>query len=121
MRAALISITLLALMGGCARQACLDSATRELGRVEALLAESERALALGYREEVVPVRDPAIGFTLCTSRDVAGLCVGQPTLTTRTRAVAIDPVAERRTRDNLRTRLSQLRREASRAVAACPA
>ncbi|PRY93693.1 hypothetical protein BCF33_2575 [Hasllibacter halocynthiae] len=121
MRRALISITFLLALAGCARQACLDGATRELRRVESLLAESETALARGYREETVLARGPVAGFTLCASRDVAGLCVGQPAAATRTRAVAIDPAAERRTRDNLRTRVSQLRREASRAVAACPA
>ena len=118
---ALAVLALLALVPGCARQLCLNAATRELTRVERLLAESEEALARGYRLERELAPAPTIGLTLCARRDAAGLCVADPGPRVRERPVAIDPEAERRIRDNLRTEVSRLRRETAQAVAACPA
>ncbi|MGR3539850.1 MAG: hypothetical protein ACU0BS_00250 [Hasllibacter sp.] len=121
MRTVLIPLVLLALLPGCARQLCLHAATRELTRTERLLAESEQALARGYRLEAELVPAPAIGLTLCANRDAAGLCVAGPDPQVRQRPVAVDPVAERRIRDNLRAQVSRLRAQAQRDVAACPA
>ena len=121
MRTALLALLAAAALSACTpRQACLSAATRELGRIDALVAESERALALGYRTERV-VRDTGFGVGLggCIGRDLR-FCTGTR-LGTGIERRAIDPESERRTLAYLRARQSVLRQQAAAAAATCPA
>ena len=119
MRAALLALLAAAVLGACTpRQACLSAATRELGRIDALVAESERALALGYRTERVVYERIGIGIGGCLGRDLR-LCTGTRLGTSFERR-AIDPLAEARTLANLRARQSVLRAQAAAAAATCP-
>lgn len=116
--ALLLALTLA--LGACSpRQACLSSATRELGRIDALVAQSERALALGYRSERVVRPRVSIGLGGCTRGDI-GFCTGTR-LGTGIERRAIDPAAEARTLANLQVRQSVLRRQAAAAAQSCPA
>ncbi len=101
------------------RQACLSAATRELGRIDALVASSEQALALGYRTERAVRPRATVGIGACAGGRVS-LCTGTR-LGTDLERRAIDPEAERRTLANLRSRQSVLRRQAAAAAQACPA
>ena len=117
----------LLLVSACAspRDACLRSATAELRRLDRLIAESEAALARGYRLEREP--EVATGLTFCVGagQREEGVDVGLrycPEVETRYREVpaAIDPAAERRTLEALRARRAEEARRAARRAAACP-
>lgn len=120
MRAALLLLLVAASLAACTpRQACLSAATRELSRIDALVAESEAALARGYRTERVLRDGIGIGVRGCYGRH-AFFCTGTRFDTALERR-AIDPEAERRILSNLRARQSVLRRQAATAAATCPA
>ena len=120
MRTAILALLAAAALGACTpRQACLSAATRELSRIDALVAESERALALGYRTERVVRERIGIGIGGCLGRDVR-LCTGTR-LGTGVERRAVDPEAEARILANLRARQSVLRSQAAAAAATCPA
>ena len=121
MRTVLLALLAAATLAACSpRQACLSAATRELSRIDALVAESERALVLGYRtERTLRERTVSIGLGGCLGRDVR-LCTGTR-LGTALERRAIDPEAEARILANLRARQSVLRSQAAAAAAACPA
>lgn len=120
MRTALLALLVAGALGACSpRQLCLSAATRELARVDALVAQSETALALGYRTERVLREGFGLGLRSCVGRDVR-FCTGTR-LRTGIERRAIDPVAERRILANLRARQSVLRQQAAAAAASCPA
>ena len=117
MRAAL-SLGLVLLLAACAVQPpCGSGTTRELRRLEALIAQSELALARGYRSE--PTLRPAVGFGACFG-DSSRICL-EDRVVQGARRVAIDPLAERRTLDYLRNRQAALLAQASRDYRACTA
>lgn len=102
------------------REACEADATRELRTIEALIAETERDLARGYRI----VREPGVRTVLvpCTHPDDAPwlFCDRlEPTVTERPEAV--DPAALRRTLEGLRERRAGLQAPTRAALAQCAA
>lgn len=120
MHRAVLALLVAASLAACTpRQACLSSATRELGRIDALVAESEAALVRGYRTERVVRERVGIGIGGCYGRDLR-FCTGTR-LGTGIERRAIDPEAERRILANLRARQSVLRQQAAAAAASCPA
>lgn len=115
------------LVAACAspREACLRGAGAELATLDRLIAESEAALARGFRLErrAEPQRRMSVCFG--TGRWHDGLNVGLsvcPDLETTYREVpvAIDPEAERRKLATLRARRADEARRAQAAATACP-
>ncbi|TVP73434.1 MAG: hypothetical protein EA339_03145 [Rhodobacteraceae bacterium] len=118
---ALRVVLLLSVLGlsGCAHQTCLRAAEAELRALDAQIAESEQALARGFR--VTLATEPRTVLNICAwPREPVLFCT---THTPGQRATRINvlPVAEE-------ARLAELRRERARLVvvtadrvAACPA
>lgn len=109
------TLLLCLVLAACAtsRQACLTAATREVLRLDRLIAETDGNLRRGYA-----IEQGTAQVTLCIGDDGVDACVTPPA---RERAVAIDPVVERRKLAELKR---ARRRAAARAVqdqAACPA
>ena len=113
-----LGLAVLLALGACAvPPPCGSGASRELRRLEPLIRQSELALARGYRTE--PTLRPAVGFGACYG-DRGRICL-EDRVVQGARRVAIDPLAERRTLDYLRTRQSALLAQASRDYRACTA
>ena len=93
MRPALVATAML-LIAACAdpRAACVARATAGLRALDAEIAETEAALARGYR--IAPGSRVTAGVTLCAEDSPLTLCVGgdRPVYERRLR---IDPAAER--------------------------
>ena len=118
MHAAPISLSLALLLAACAVQPpCGSETARELRRVESLIAQSELALARGYKSE--PTLRPSIGFGACFG-DRGRICL-EDRVVQGSRRVAIDPLAERRTLDYLRNRQAALLAQAGRDYRTCTA
>ena len=119
MRAALAALLPIALLG-CADPLtrCTAPATRELDRLDALVVESETALARGYRLEEPRVRGPFVG--LCAGSNNVLLCSSSD-LTPAPRPVAIVPSAERARLDALRARQEIARQQAAALARSCAA
>ncbi|MDU8944394.1 hypothetical protein [Ovoidimarina sediminis] len=118
-----IVLGLCLVLAGCAttEQRCVAQATRDLRVIDVLILETEANLARGYAIETETTVSPRLSF--CTGyRDRVGVsfCTGDR-LVERERAVAIDPVAERRKLDDLRARRVVLARQAEQVVAGCRA
>ena len=113
----LVLAALLAATGCAVQPPCGSGASRELRRIEPLIRESELALARGYRNE--PTLRPAVGFGACFG-DRGRICL-EDRVVQGSRRVAIDPLAERRVLENLRSRQSALLAQASRDYRACMA
>lgn len=111
----LVLFPALALLASCA-DPCTSPATRELGTVDKLIAQTKANIARGYAYGApgglgvnlcVGGADNGVGLGLCT--DVAG--AGQP--------VPIDPAAERRKLATLQARATALSAQIARDEAAC--
>lgn len=105
MRNASILITILAL-AACAQTAappgCPSAVARELSTLDSLTAETEQAIATGYRTEY-RTRSSGFNFCLGSARNHVGIsyCTDGGT---QGRKVAIDPAAEQRKLDGLAER-----------------
>ena len=100
---------------------CVAQATKDLRTIDALIAETEANLARGFAIETETTVSPRLTF--CTGyRDRVGVnfCTGNR-LVERERAVAIDPVAEKRKLQDLRARKAVLQQTTAQVVAACRA
>lgn len=111
------------MLAGCAttEQRCVAQATRDLRTIDALINETQANLARGYAIETETTVSPRLTF--CTGyRDRVGVnfCTGDR-LVQRERAVAIDPLAEKRKLEDLRARRAVLARTTAQAVAGCQA
>lgn len=126
---ALAALAAVALLAGCAtpREACITSATRELGVMDRLIAETRRDIDRGYtvqeRQIVVP------RYTRCErivvgndgkSRTESYFCF-KDTLETVRDPKAIDIAAEQRKLEGMLTRRARMASETQRAVASCQA
>lgn len=125
----LLPLVLLAGLAACASplERCISRNTSEYRAVARLLAEVEGNLARGYawqqREITMTQWDECpvvVGHRDGDRRVIYRPCPREVTHTERYR-VAIDPAAETRKRDYLRTRKQELAGPAMRAVAACRA
>lgn len=108
----------LCLVAACAspQQRCVNQALSELRRLDALIAETEANLARGYRLDRVIETRPTLAP--CPPGDPFIFCPGE-VVRERDRPVAIDPLAEARKLENLRTRRADAERRARAAHAAC--
>ena len=115
-------LTTLCLLAACATPAerCVIDATKELRRVEALIAETEGNLARGYAIDRTAERRPRLTFCTGTYRSQVGVsfCTEED-IVYRERPVAIDPQAERRKLSILADRRIALRRTSEQQIAAC--
>lgn len=117
-----LRLALLAALGlnACApsRQACLERAGAELRALDAEIAETERALAVGYR--AAPRGTVTAGLALCAEDSPVTLCVsGERPL--RERVVAVDPRTERARLATLRAERADAAAAVAAAAASCPA
>lgn len=116
----------LLLLAACAtpQERCIQSQTRDLRTVEALIAQTQRNLDRGYGEEeytiTVPVWEP------CGVQTVSAKGKPQPVQMcledrseSRVRPVAIDLVAERAKLESLLAKRDQLQAEAAPRIAQC--
>ena len=114
------SLGLLLVLAACAepRAACLSRAEAGLRALDAEIAETESALALGYR--VAPRSRVTAGLAICAGDSPVTLCVsGERPLHERRRA--IDPDTERARLRALLARRPAVAAAAARSAAACPA
>lgn len=116
MRHALI---LMLLLSACAesRQACLRRAEADLRALDAQIADTETALALGYRTEESRVH---VGLAACNENSSLTVCLGGSGPIYQRREI-IDPEAERRHLAVLQARRPQVAAQAEARAAACPA
>jgi len=125
-RLPLVALVLMIAACGTPQERCIDDATRELRRIDGLIADTEAALARGYgyetrlvtRREWVPCprrRFDAADGTLASG---SGFCWDRVQHQTRV-PVAIDPLAERRKLDGLRDRRRTLAPAAAAATESC--
>ncbi|MEO1680102.1 MAG: hypothetical protein AAFU80_18300 [Pseudomonadota bacterium] len=126
MRAALIFLLMVATACSTPRESCLRSATAELQRVDRLIQETEANLARGYSIEQVPRTVPRLDLCVGTGRRTYNTGFGVSYCRTNDTLVtpeprAIDPAAERRKLDQLRTTRARVERQAATQIAACPA
>lgn len=103
---------------------CLRDISREAQTVSRLIAETETNLARGFSYEP-ELQDSYVGVSGCVGtgryyRGAFGVC-GTRAPQVVERPVAIDPAAERRKLDGLRTRQAELNRALPNARAACAA
>lgn len=109
---------------GTPQERCIRSATQELRTLDALIAETEANLVRGYgyetREIVRHVWTWCDDYLGPDHRYSRRMCF-EPVFDTVERPVAIDPAAETRKRDALKSRRSALARRAGDAVAECRA
>ena len=113
---------------GTPQEQCISRETREIRHLQGLLAEVEGNLARGYAYEDYEV--PMTRWEQCGIDHVTGrngtviekprMCLEDYTVT-RTRDVPIDPEAEARKRDGLRSKIKQLTPGSQAAVRACKA
>ncbi|MCB2110615.1 MAG: hypothetical protein H6895_00490 [Defluviimonas sp.] len=127
LRGSLTLATVVALAAcGTPQEQCIRGATRELGTVDRLIAETEATIARGYgyrTDEVV-----RWAWTVCDTVPIAApgratprpMC-WEPYTDTVRRPVAIDPAAEARKLAALKARRTALVRQAEAAVRACRA
>lgn len=116
MRRTLFALLLLA---ACAetRAACLARAGADLRALDADIAETEAALALGYRQ--TPRGAVSVGAALCTRDSPLTLCVSAER-PLAARHSAIDPEAERARLRALGSHRPAVAAAAGRAAEACP-
>lgn len=123
-KAWLIALALLLLSAcGTRQEQCIRSATREIGTLDRLIAESETNLARGYAYETREIL--RYGWRRCDDdliypRHPGRMCF-EPVPDTVRRPVAIDPGAESRKIDGLKARRAALVGPASARVEACRA
>jgi hypothetical protein len=113
------TLALLLLLAACAepRAACLRQASAELRALDAAIAETELALARGYR--VAPGSTVTAGLAFCAENSPLTLCLsGERPISER--HIAIDPAEERARLRALQARRPAVAAEAERAAAACP-
>lgn len=117
MRAALLLplILMLAACGNAAREECVEAATAEVDRLDALIDETEANLLRGYALERTGERSG--GIELCTGGPLT-LCASRGQ-TDETRPSAIDEAAERAKLATLLERRLRQAELAAREVAAC--
>ena len=115
-------ICLVLLIAGCAspREQCARDVTAELETLDRLIAQSQTALALGYREELVRPR-LTIGVAVCGSpASNVGICA-DTTRPPQLARVAIDPAEEQRVLTGLQNRRIELLARRDRDIAQCAA
>lgn len=114
------TLALVLLLAACAetRGACLSRAGAELRALDAAIADTDLALARGYR--VAPGSTFTAGLAICAEDSPLTLCLsGERPISER--RVAIDPVGERARLRSLQARRPAVAAAAERAAAACPA
>lgn len=114
------TLAVVLLVAACAetRGACLSRAGSELRALDAAIAETEVALARGYR--VAPGSTVTAGLAICAEDSPLTLCLsGERPISER--RVAIDPAEERARLRSFRSRRPAVAEAAERAAAACPA
>ena len=127
----IMALALCALVAACTtpQQRCVDTATRDLRNIDALIAETQANLQRGYAIE----RDTEVRprLTFCTGYGGFGgygryygtgvnFCTTQDVVT-RTRNVAIDPAAEKRKLASLQQRRASIEPATQRALVSCNA
>ena len=114
-----LALILVLLLSACAesRQACLRRAELDLRDLDAQIADTETALALGYRTEESKV---SFGLAACNENSSLTVCLGGSG-PIRTRRVIIDAEAESRNLAVLKARRPQVAAQAESRAAACPA
>lgn len=112
------------ILAACAtpEQRCLDNATRDLRTIDQLIAETEGNLERGFAIET-EIRSSRSSVSFCTGfyNNVGVRFCSDNRVVERERAVAIDPAAERRKLEELRTRRVEIEDQTRRAAAACRA
>jgi hypothetical protein len=119
----LIFIPLLAALAlaACAdpRTRCLKAANADLAALDNAIAESELALARGYR--VVPGTRVSVGLAACTDNDNGfDICLGGSGPVYERRA-EVNPAEEQERLRAMQTRRPAVAEAAARAAAQCPA
>jgi hypothetical protein len=122
--AAALAFPLLLTACGTPQEQCIRANTRELRQVDALVAETEANLArgFGYQDYTVTEWDwaPCFDGRPVPKGHSPGMC-WEPYERTVRKAVAIDPVVEKRKLAALTARRKVLATQAAPAVAACKA
>ncbi len=116
----MIALAMILGLAACAdpRTACLDRAAEPLRSLDAEIAETETALALGYR--IADGSRITAGMRLCADNSPVTFCVsGQRPISER--RIAIDRASERARLEALIARRPAVAAAAARAVDACPA
>lgn len=116
-----LPLLVLPLLAACAseREICERRATQDLRALDALIAETQTALARGFREER-EVRVVTETF-LCPDRPDGGLFCDVDRLVEVPRRVAIDPAAEERKLAGLQSRRAAEEARARSGLASCAA
>jgi len=120
MRHSLLAAAGLALLAACEAppSACNSAAARELATVDRLIAETQTAIARGYRTETV---SSTSGVNFCVGGQSANVGIGFCSDGARTQRVPVDPAAEQRKLDNLTQRRAALAAQAEADRRACAA
>ena len=114
-----LALPLLLLLAACAepRAACLRQANAELRALDAAIAETELALARGYR--VTPGSTVTAGLAICAEDSPLTVCLsGERPVSER--RIAIDRATERARLRALKARRPTVAEAAEQAAAACP-
>ncbi|MDW4551359.1 hypothetical protein R5H32_18535 [Defluviimonas sp. D31] len=119
----LLCLALLLAACGSPQERCIQSATREMRTLDRLIAETEATLARGYGYETREVVRHV--WTRCDDfipgygpHPYRRMCF-EPVFHTVKEPVAIDPAAEARKLDGLKTRRAELAARAAPAIEAC--
>lgn len=104
---------------GTSSERCAREVSRDLGRIEDLIAETKANIARGYRYETEYRSSAGFGIGFCTRSGPISFC-GSQFNTPRRVAVAIDPAEERAKLDNLESREAALRNEMAQGYPQCP-
>lgn len=115
-----LTLVLLLLLAACGdpRTGCLNRADAPLRALDAEIAETELALARGYR--LAPGARITTGLAVCASDSPLTFCLsGERPLTER--RIAIDRASERARLRALERQRPALAAQAARAAAVCPA
>ncbi len=124
LRAAALTLPLVLTACGTPQEQCIRSNTRDLRQVDALVAETQANLARGYGYEEHTVTD--WDWAPCfdgrpTPRGYPPRMCWEPYERTERKAVAIDPLVERRKLAALEARRKVLSKQAASVIASCKA
>jgi len=130
MRRAVFLVPALIALAACGtpQERCIRSATSELQKIDALIAEVEGNLARGYGYKTVYDMDTE--FTLCTAMErmprpghtaASSVFCTRDVMVERQEPVSIDPAAEKRKLAALKARRAALAKSSAAAVAECRA
>ncbi len=118
----ILAVAALVLVSACGtpEEQCRRAATQELRTLDGLIAGTEANLARGYAIETETDLRPRLSFCYGRSGDrLAWTFCRDADVVRRQGPVAIDPAAQRRKLDTLRSRRAAAERTAERALAAC--